>query len=72
MPEESSMEHHPVKPPLKVIKPINPHPQTIQSKLIEEPEFKVEDTIIGQYKKTYIIRVELLNKLKKIGKKLEF
>ena len=29
--------------------------QPIQSKLIEEPDFKDEDIIIGQYKKTYIL-----------------
>ena len=29
--------------------------EPIQSKLIEEPEFKQEDIIIGQYKKTYIL-----------------
>ena len=27
----------------------------IQAKLIEEPEFKIDDVIIGQYKKTYIL-----------------
>jgi DNA mismatch repair protein MutL len=37
------------KPESKIIS------EPIQSKLIEEPEYKIEDVIIGQYKKTYIL-----------------
>ena len=48
------------RPTLEVVKS-QPKPviQTvsapIQSKLIREPEYKIEDVIIGQYKKTYIL-----------------
>ena len=35
----------------KPSRPVTP----VQSKLISEPEFKEEDVIIGQYKKTYIL-----------------
>jgi len=40
-----------IRPNLQVVKPSAP----IQSKLIVEEEFKQEDIIIGQYKKTYIL-----------------
>ena len=39
------------KPALKIIQPEKP----AQTKFIETPEFKQEDIIIGQYKKTYIL-----------------
>ena len=41
----------PIRPNLQVVKPSAP----IQSKFIVEEEFKQEDIIIGQYKKTYIL-----------------
>ena len=47
-------------PNLEIVKP-TPRPLVqnvstpIQSKLVEEPEYKIEDVIIGQYKKTYIL-----------------
>lgn len=40
------------KPKLQVIKS---SPAPVQTKFVAEPEFKVEDIIIGQYKKTYIL-----------------
>lgn len=40
------------RPKLQVIKK---EPESIQTKMIQEPEFKIEDVIIGQYKKTYIL-----------------
>ncbi len=51
--KQDSTEETPVvkKPSLKVIEP----PKPVQSKFIETPEFKTEDIIIGQYKKTYIL-----------------
>ena len=47
-------------PNLEIVRPAQkPQVQSIsapiQSKLIEEPEYKIEDVIIGQYKKTYIL-----------------
>ncbi|MBQ4114091.1 DNA mismatch repair endonuclease MutL [bacterium] len=39
-----------IKPPVKETIKVG-----VQEKLIEQPEFKTEDTIIGQYKKTYIL-----------------
>ena len=45
------------RPKLEVISKhkFEPEQKTIQSKLIEEPDFILKDTIIGQYKKTYIL-----------------
>ena len=48
------------RPSLEIVKPeLKPVQKTVsapvQSKLIEEPEYKIEDVIIGQYKKTYIL-----------------
>ena len=48
------------RPSLEVVRPeTKPLTRTVttpvQSKLIEEPEYKIEDVIIGQYKKTYIL-----------------
>lgn len=40
---------------LKVIDPVKFNTYSEQTKLIAEPEFKQEDIIIGQYKKTYIL-----------------
>ena len=34
---------------------VSPPKTFVQSKLVEEPDFKQEDVIIGQYKKTYIL-----------------
>lgn len=39
------------RPKLQIVK----EPEPIQTKVVEEPEFKQEDVIIGQYKKTYIL-----------------
>ena len=48
---------NPKKPKLEVVseKEISYNKVPIQAKLIEEPDFKQEDVIIGQYKKTYIL-----------------
>lgn len=43
------------KPKLEVVRNTEPTPTPVQTKLVEEPEFKTEDIIIGQYKKTYIL-----------------
>lgn len=43
------------KPKLEVVRNTEPTPAPVQTKLVEEPEFKTEDIIIGQYKKTYIL-----------------
>ncbi len=45
------------RPKLEVVSKhkFEPEQKTIQSKLIEEPDFILKDTIIGQYKKTYIL-----------------
>lgn len=47
------------KPDLKVVTPTKPTCQPVQksfqAKLIEEPEYKIQDVIIGQYQKTYIL-----------------
>lgn len=51
-------EERPIqKPDLKLVekKPAEYRQSAIQSKLIEQPEYKNEDVILGQYKKTYII-----------------
>ena len=49
-----------LRPNSEIVRPeVKPAPRTVsvpvQSKLIEEPEYKIEDVIIGQYKKTYIL-----------------
>ena len=50
------------RPSLEIVKPLS-KPQVsnistpIQAKLIEDTEHKIEDVIIGQYKKTYILIV---------------
>lgn len=41
------------RPKLQIVK--EPAPEPIQTKVVSEPEFKQEDVIIGQYKKTYIL-----------------
>lgn len=38
------------RPKLKIVQPA-----PVQTKVVQEPEFKQEDIIIGQYKKTYIL-----------------
>lgn len=38
------------RPKLKIVQPA-----PVQNKVVQEPEFKQEDIIIGQYKKTYIL-----------------
>lgn len=57
--KETTLDSKPIfntqKPKLEVIKKVEPKLQSIQSKLVEEPEFIQEDVIIGQYKKTYIL-----------------
>ncbi|MCM1003318.1 MAG: DNA mismatch repair endonuclease MutL [Candidatus Gastranaerophilales bacterium] len=41
------------RPKLQIVK--ETVPEVIQQKVVAEPEFKQEDVIIGQYKKTYIL-----------------
>jgi len=51
-------EEEPIKKEQKnitLVQNIKHKPTPIQSKLVEEPEFKQQDIIIGQYKKTYIL-----------------
>ena len=52
--KDLSSESSIARPKLEIAKSIVPK-APIQSKLIDEPEFKMEDVIIGQYKKTYIL-----------------
>ena len=49
--DNENEEQKPEKPKLHVIEPV----KSVQAKFIETPEFKTEDVIIGQYKKTYIL-----------------
>lgn len=62
VPEETSISDIFTKKLEEDIRPVNterPKPQIvkepIQTKVVSEPEFKQEDIIIGQYKKTYIL-----------------
>jgi len=52
---EAKPAHTASKSNLQIVKNEEKPITSIQSKLIDEPDFKKEDVIIGQYKKTYIL-----------------